>query len=76
MVLDVVEANDNMEPYSFDWIAPTYTYIIRASLRHLSERMMTIEDKHNPWMRTTKDRLVLALDEFNRRWNLNTSPEA
>lgn len=73
MVLDIVESNDNMDQYEFDCIAPSYTCIVRASIRHLSGQ---IEDKDGNWLRTADKRLRLAMDQFNRRWDLNPSQTA
>ncbi|KAB5547374.1 hypothetical protein GE09DRAFT_1131071 [Coniochaeta sp. 2T2.1] len=68
MVLDIVETNDNMEAYAFDHIAPSYTYMVRASIRHLSMRMTEGDESG---MSTAKARLRSALDQFNQRWDRN-----
>ena len=65
MVLDIVETNNNMERYAFDHVAPSYTYMIQGSIWHLS---MRIEGDHESWMLTSRNRLLSALDQFNRRW--------
>ncbi|KAB5545743.1 hypothetical protein GE09DRAFT_1132274 [Coniochaeta sp. 2T2.1] len=66
MVLDIVEKNDNMVAYAFDHIAPSYTYMVQASISHLSLRMEE-EDE----MMTAKTRLRSAFDQFNQRWVRN-----
>ena len=73
MVLDIVETNDNMEAYKFDCIAPTYSYIVRESIRYLSGR---IGGKDCTQLQAANERLRLALDQFNRRWDLNPSQPA
>jgi hypothetical protein len=69
MVLDIVES-DNINSFSFDCIGPSYTYIVRAAIRHLSGRA---EEKDGSWLRTVEERLRRALDQFNRRWKLTPS---
>ena len=58
-----------MEPYLFDGVAPSYTYIVRVALQHLNERA---RGKENKWVRSAEERLHLALNRFNHRWGLDT----
>ncbi|RYP54700.1 hypothetical protein DL769_010305 [Monosporascus sp. CRB-8-3] len=63
MVVDVVEAHENLE-----FVAPSYSYIIRAALKHIYGKT---EWKDESWLRGAEERLRTSLDQFNYYWNVN-----
>jgi hypothetical protein len=69
MVLDIVDTDNNMEACLFDGVAPSYTYIIRASLEHIYRRA---QGKDDGWLQSAEERLRAALTQFNHRWDLNS----
>jgi hypothetical protein len=62
MILDVVEAH--VDPYLFACVPPSYSYIVRAALKHIYGRA---EWKDDSWLRSAEERLRTSLDEFNHQ---------
>ena len=63
MILDIVEAHENPDPHLFACVAPSYSYIVGAALKHIHAKNQWREDT---WLRVAEERLRTSLDEFSR----------
>lgn len=61
MVLDIVEIYENSDPYLFTSMTPSYSYLVRAALKHIYSRT---EWKDNSWLHGAEEKLRKALDHF------------
>ncbi|XXG99869.1 hypothetical protein Hte_006210 [Hypoxylon texense] len=64
MVVDVVDAHD-----TFDLLAPSYAFMIRAALRHIHEKSYWRDDSG---LLSAEERLRTSLEKFDRHWNADT----
>ncbi|KAF2229471.1 hypothetical protein EV356DRAFT_455759 [Viridothelium virens] len=70
MVLDIVEAHENSDPYLLTCVTPSYPYLVRAALKHIYGRS---EWKDDDSLKNAEKRLRTALDQFSHSWNATDS---